>query len=252
MLTQSSTVEQISPALVAAQSEIGGAVKGSANPFFKSKYADLNAVIGELKPVYSKHGLTVIQFPYSDENGVGVTTRVIHASGEWIEGSFTLPLAKNDPQAAGSAITYAKRYALKGIGLMPDLDDDAEAAMYRTTEPYTPEQKAKFNALLAAGDGWGLKQLAHDLGVDGITELFNSAPKGEKTALKDKYRAAVNAANTELKETVAAIQAALSESEKGAIEEIFADLEPLPAQFVNAALSEIEHVQIQQLSDRAA
>ena len=139
-MRQSSSIEKLAPALVAAQAEIGGAVKGSQNPFFKSSYADLNSVIKELKPIFVRHGFAVIQLPCSDENGVGVSTRVQHESGEYIESQFTLPLAKNDPQAAGSAITYSKRYALKALGLMPDLDDDAESAMFRQVEEKTVEQ----------------------------------------------------------------------------------------------------------------
>ena len=133
-MRQSENIQDLALALVAAQGEIGGAVKGSKNPFFKSTYADLNSVIAELKPIFFKHGFAVIQLPYSDSTGVGVSTRVLHETGQWIEEHFALPLAKPDPQAAGSAITYAKRYALKALGLMPDLDDDAEAAMYRNVE----------------------------------------------------------------------------------------------------------------------
>lgn len=136
-MRQSESIEKLAPALVAAGKATGGAVRGAENPFFKNQYADLNAVIAALKPTWAEHGLTVVQHPYSDANGVGVATRIIHESGEWLEESFTLPMAKPDPQQAGSAITYAKRYALKAIGLMADVDDDAEAAMFRVEKVKT-------------------------------------------------------------------------------------------------------------------
>lgn len=130
----SDTLSTIMPALLAAQKELGGVKKGSANPFFKSNYANFNAVLAAIKPIYTSHGLLIIQSPVTEGNMVGVTTRICHESGEWIEGTVTLPLAKQDPQAAGSAITYAKRYALQSMALLPSVDDDAEQSMFREPE----------------------------------------------------------------------------------------------------------------------
>ena len=71
------------------------------------------------------------RFPVSNENGVGVSTRLMHISGQWLEMEYTLPTVKKDPQASGSAITYARRYALQSIAGIPTADDDAESAMLR-------------------------------------------------------------------------------------------------------------------------
>ncbi len=131
-MNQSESIANLSAALVKAQAEMSGAVKDSANPFFKSKYADLEAVIKAIKEPFAKNNLAYTQFPYTDEKGVGVVTRLIHSSGEWIECGYTLPLTKLDPQAAGSAITYARRYALQAMAGIPAVDDDAEMAMART------------------------------------------------------------------------------------------------------------------------
>lgn len=130
-MNQSESITKLSAALVKAQAEMSGAVKDSANPFFKSKYADLNSVIKAIKEPFEKHGLAYTQFPVTDEKGVGVVTRLIHESGEWLECGYTLPLVKSDPQAAGSAITYARRYALQAMAGIPAVDDDAEGAMNR-------------------------------------------------------------------------------------------------------------------------
>lgn len=134
-MNQSESIVKLSAALVKAQAEMSGAVKDSANPFFKSKYADLQSVIKAIKEPFAKHGLAYTQFPITSDSGIGVTTRLVHESGEWLECGFFLPLTKLDPQAAGSAITYARRYALQAMAGIPAVDDDAEMAMGRTQKP---------------------------------------------------------------------------------------------------------------------
>jgi hypothetical protein len=111
---------------------MGGAVKDSSNPFFKSSYADLTSVIKAIKQPFADNGLSYTQFPVSSDIGVGVATRLMHVSGQWVESEFVLPIVKQDPQAAGSAITYARRYALQSIAGIPTADDDAESAMLRS------------------------------------------------------------------------------------------------------------------------
>jgi hypothetical protein len=110
---------------------MGGAVKDSANPFFKSSYADLTSVIKAIKQPFADNGLSYTQFPVTDENGMGVCTRLMHVSGQWLEGQFTLPVVKRDPQAAASSLTYARRVSLSSIAGIPTADDDAESAMLR-------------------------------------------------------------------------------------------------------------------------
>lgn len=153
-MNQSESIAKLSAALVKAQAEMSGAVKDSANPFFKSRYADLEAVIKAIKEPFAKYGLAYTQFPYTDDKGVGVVTRLIHESGEWIECGYTLPLTKLDPQAAGSAITYARRYALQAMSGIPAVDDDAEMAMGRTQKPVggkiTRKQAQTLHELLAS------------------------------------------------------------------------------------------------------
>jgi hypothetical protein len=130
----SDQLEKLSLALCAAQGAMGGAVKGSANPFFKSSYADLTSVIKAIKQPCFDNGLSYVQLPHRDGNSIGVVTRLMHTSGQWLENEFTLPMVKGDPQAAGSAITYARRYALQALFGIPAVDDDAEAAVLRNGE----------------------------------------------------------------------------------------------------------------------
>jgi hypothetical protein len=130
-MKQSDSINELAAAMAAAQAEMGGAVKDSANPFFKSKYADLTSVVKAIKEPFANHGLSYTQFPCAADGCVGVTTRLMHSSGQWLESEYMLPMVKNDPQAAGSAITYARRYALQAMAGIPTADDDAESAMLR-------------------------------------------------------------------------------------------------------------------------
>ena len=134
-MKSSDSLAKIAPALVAAINSIEGAKKGSANPHFKSRYANLEAVIEAAHEALNANGLTVLQGPGPldpmDARALTLTTRILHESGEWIETDFSLPMAKPDPQAAGSAVTYARRYSLMAMLNMPSLDDDGEGAMQR-------------------------------------------------------------------------------------------------------------------------
>jgi hypothetical protein len=122
--------KNLAKALFAIQGELEGVVKDSTNPHFKNKYASLEAVIETIKPVLQAHGLVFMQSPGAVDNGaLSMTTTLIHAdSGECMHSTMQLPLAKSDPQGAGSAITYACRYSLMALFGIPPVDDDAESA----------------------------------------------------------------------------------------------------------------------------
>ena len=107
---------------------MAGATKGAANPFFKSKYANLEEVIKVVKDAFSAYGLCFVQFPISGEGTAGVETIILHESGEFISNEFLLKCSKADPQGMGSAITYARRYGLQSACGIPSEDDDGNAA----------------------------------------------------------------------------------------------------------------------------
>jgi hypothetical protein len=104
-MRQSESIKELATAMAAAQGSMGSAIKGASNPFFKSKYADLGSVIQAIKAPFAEHGLSYVQFPITGDNSVGVITRLMHSSGEWLEQEYFIPLGKMDAQAAGSAIT---------------------------------------------------------------------------------------------------------------------------------------------------
>jgi hypothetical protein len=115
-------------AFVKAQAAMGSALKTATNPAFKSKYADLGAVIeAVIKPLHD-NGFALMQPPHSDGALVEVETILLHESGGYIRSTLGVRPTKLDPQGIGSAITYARRYALQSIaGIAPE-DDDGNAA----------------------------------------------------------------------------------------------------------------------------
>ena len=115
-------------ALIKAQGEMGKAIKGSTNPHFKSRYADLEAVVNATMSAFHANGFAVLQLNDKDAEGHYVETRLLHATGTEFSSKVYLVMGKNDMQGLGSAITYARRYGLLGMaGIAPE-DDDGNAA----------------------------------------------------------------------------------------------------------------------------
>ena len=137
-------------ALHAAKQELGKVPKDATNPFFKSKYFDINGLLDVVEPVLHKNGLFVIQ-PIIDGK---VTTKIVHAeSGESIASEMQLSDNK-DPQRQGSEITYYRRYTLQSLLAMQADDDDGNAASKRTppakpTQPTITEGSEMFNKAVA-------------------------------------------------------------------------------------------------------
>jgi hypothetical protein len=141
----SKTITKIMPALLKAQIEIGSAKKGSVNPFFSSNYADLGEVMEVCKEPLNKNGIIVLQpCGITKNGGEYIETILIHESGEFLSSRIKLIYSKQrvkpeegeiyfqeNPQAQGSAISYAKRYALQAMLFIPSEDDDGEKAMAR-------------------------------------------------------------------------------------------------------------------------
>jgi len=123
-MNKSDSIKSLAVAMCKAQAEMGGAHKGANNPFFKSKYADLGAVVQAVKEPFANNGLSYVQFPINDSDKIGVETILMHESGEWLMNSFTVKASKQDAQGAGSVITYCRRYGLQAIAGIPSEDDD--------------------------------------------------------------------------------------------------------------------------------
>lgn len=147
-MKQSESIANLAAAMAAAQGEMGSAIKGASNPFFKSKYADLGSVIQAIKAPFAAHGLSFVQFPVSGENSVGVATRLMHSSGEWLEQEYYIPLGKMDAQSVGSCLSYARRYSLQSIAGIPSADDDGNAATQAKPESVTKAQAKVIGELI--------------------------------------------------------------------------------------------------------
>jgi hypothetical protein len=143
--------ETLAQALLAAQKNIGGAKKGSNNPFFKSKYADLGSVIEAVKDAMNDEGISILQ-PVDCEAYIGpedkvtavqfVKTVLIHESGERCESKTYMP-SIGDPQKQGAAITYFRRFALQSLLLVPAEDDDGNS-LSKPAPTAQPESKPAF------------------------------------------------------------------------------------------------------------
>lgn len=122
-------MKEISAALVKAQKEFGPALKTSSNPHFRSKYADLSACVEAVIDGLNNNGVFLMQGSHLCEDGVIVETVFIHESGEQLSaGKLHVVASKQDAQGYGSALTYARRYALMAAcGIAPE-DDDGNAA----------------------------------------------------------------------------------------------------------------------------
>jgi hypothetical protein len=138
MMKSTELPAKLAPALLAAQKAIGKALKSSANPFFKSKYANLETVIDAVKGPMNDNDVVITQLVQRDELGIYVETVLMHTSGECVVSKTPVIVAKpNNPQAMVSGVTYAKRCGLEAISVLPTEDDDGNKA----TEP--PKKPAK-------------------------------------------------------------------------------------------------------------
>jgi hypothetical protein len=175
-MNQSESIAALAAALSKAQASITGALKDSANPFFKSKYADLASCWDACRKPLTDNGLAVIQTIEAGEGRAVLVTTLCHASGEWIK-SYCPILTKDDsPQALGSAITYSRRYALAAMCGLAQIDDDAEAAQgrHKVSAPQNPELLAKIAATATAEE---------------LSKLYNAVPQDVREAHIEVFKA---------------------------------------------------------------
>ena len=198
MMEMSGTVAKLAEALSKAQGNMKHAIRDANNPFLRSKYADLAAVVDASRPALAENGLSVVQFT----QGNILHTMLLHSSGEWIRGHIELKpmrqvkdsgwVESHDPQSYGSCITYARRYALAAITGVATEDDDGNAATGRTAGQVA-EDKAPVNldpALLAA--------LEKTATMDDLKAAWGAIPVGVRhgyAAAKDAAKARISSAS---------------------------------------------------------
>ena len=147
---KSESINELATSLAKAQGAVKAAMKDANNPFYKSKYADLSSVWEACRKALSDNGLSVTQLPFTSEGStVGIETVLLHSSGQYLGEKLVVPVGKYDAQGIGSAITYARRYALSAIvGVVADEDDDGEKAVGRNgkTDDVQPAPVVKLTA----------------------------------------------------------------------------------------------------------
>jgi hypothetical protein len=183
MIETSNEIKHISAALLKFQGLVGGVGKSSANPHFKSRYANLETVVDTARPELQAVGIVFMQSGGAIVDGVmAMTTRLTHAdSGEWIQGTMDICLGKRDPQGVGSAQTYAQRYHLMAMLGLPPVDDDGEGAIDRNNtrpEPVATVPKAKARSV----DAEMRKEIDACTSVEELKRLWNSK------AFQDEYQ----------------------------------------------------------------
>ena len=174
---KSESIKELATALAKAQGEMTGAKKDSANPFFKSTYADLASVVEAIRVPFAKHGLSYLQRTHeSTASEVRVETILMHSSGEWISsGILAVPVTKADAQGYGSALTYCRRYSLGLVGVAPE-DDDGNAAAKAAPPPVKKAAKQPANTTVVPA---GPK--INELQIDELREALGFAGLDEPT-----------------------------------------------------------------------
>lgn len=154
-MNRSESIKELAAALSKAQGAMEGAKKDSANPFFKSKYADLASCWEACRKPLSDNGLAITQ-PFSsdiEKMSVTVHTTVWHLSGEWLSESVTVTLEKFDPQKMLLVVTYLRRGQLAAfVGIAPE-DDDGNSTHDNGNRPHKAapaEPQADIGAILHA------------------------------------------------------------------------------------------------------
>ena len=160
MKSYSESLDKLIPALISARAHFRAVRKDGYNPHFKSKFATLKSVQEATADALAENGLTIMQFPSSSSSGApGLTTWLAHTSGQYICDETVLSLAKSDPQAQGSAITYLRRYSWSSVlGLVTDEDDDDGNKATVPDAAATAKVQAEFQRLVDASKRAGVSK----------------------------------------------------------------------------------------------
>lgn len=199
-MNKSESIKNLAGALAKAQSEMPVVNMNAKNPFLNNKYANLGAVIDTCRPVLAKFELSVSQLPASEGDRFGLTTILMHSSGEWIENTVFIPLGEQKgltvAQVAGSIISYLRRYSLASVlGMYADEDTDGNnghkpdvvldkkpAPEKKVPSPATYIQKLRvaFSAVYAKADSMGIKDLPKLGGKSAESEIKAATELVEK------------------------------------------------------------------------
>lgn len=186
----SESLAAIAPALVKASAELRAVVKDRVNPHFKSSYASLDQIMEAVRPTLAKHGLTLVQgatAPHTDETGrvaaFTIETMLLHASGEFITNHIVMPLGKADPQGAGAAASYGRRYGVSALlSLATEDDDDGNGAMPAKVVPIKKAAPVRDHSDEIEAQPMVQRIKASRNGMTAVAEIVDAALERHNTA----------------------------------------------------------------------
>jgi hypothetical protein len=186
-MKMSDTISEIAGALSRAQGMIDDASKASANPFFKSKYADLAAVRAVIREPLAVCDLAIIQAPRVVDGGAEVETLIMHKSGEFLSETLFMPAGKADPHGYASAITYARRIGIMSLLCLASYDDDGNTAV-ESVKAAAPKKTATAE-LIKEGEA------ASEKGYVALTAWWNGLAEIDRQSFPPNERARLRAAS---------------------------------------------------------
>jgi hypothetical protein len=186
-MNKSESIKELATALSKAQGEMPAVKFDSQNPFLKSKYATLGAVIETSRPILAKHGLSMAQFPTSEGERIGITTILSHSSGEWMNDTVYIPITDSKglsiAQSSGVVFSYLRRYSWASVlGLYADEDTDGGHPAKQERPEAAPETPKRI---------WTIQQKQAILDAGHAENVFEAQAMLELSALKENSGTAV-------------------------------------------------------------
>lgn len=188
-MKRSDNIDELSKALTAFQKNVPPIPKDKVAQIgtYSYKYADLATIWEKIRGILADNKLAIIQSPSSWQSEQTLTTMIAHETGQWVEDTMALKIVQETPQGQGSAITYARRYALTAmLGLVAD--DDTDAADHKTISPI--QKKKLFDTA---------KRVLPELGEDPLAMvrfLNEIVGKHPSRILADEFDDAINSVET--------------------------------------------------------
>jgi len=173
---QSDELAEFAAAFSKAQGEYETVIANKENPFFKSKYADIDAIVRAVRPAFKKYGLSFYQSTTVNGQKTVLHSRVMHSSGQWIEGQILLLPPKDDIQSFGSTMSYQQRYAARNILGITTSDEPIDSPPPRRA-PYI--QRISQEQLQTLTEAIGDKEFLNDIlcdkfNIKSLNEMKNS------------------------------------------------------------------------------
>ena len=182
----SDNIEHLSTALAAAQGALKNPPKNKVNPHFKSRYVDLSDGLDAIRECLSKNGLAFIQGTSISDSMIVLNTRITHKSGQWLESDYPVG-GLGRPQEMGSAMTYARRYALFSlVGVAGEDDDDGNAAQATEAAPVKGKAAKQMEPGLTPDDSEKLMGV-----IKGAMDFCETAPQLSDWATENKDKIAM-------------------------------------------------------------